>query len=58
MKLVTKVFVVLLLTSVAVNAQVLKAPKQVKGSVKTIQSNGLIKYDQRVKIQVYKSDKN
>jgi hypothetical protein len=42
MKLVTKIFVVLLLTSVAVNAQVLKAPKQVKGSVKTIQSNGLL----------------
>ena len=42
MKLVTKIFVVLLLTSVAVNAQVLKAPKQVKGSVKTMQSNGLL----------------
>lgn len=42
MKLVTKIFVVLLLISVAVNAQVLKAPKLVKGSVNTKQSNGLL----------------
>ncbi len=42
MKLVTKILVVLLLTSVAVNAQVLKAPKLVKGSVNTKQSNGLL----------------
>ena len=42
MKLVTKIFVVLLLMSVAVNAQVLKAPKLVKGSVNTKQSNGLL----------------